>query len=435
MTTLPRFLVGTSAYNVHVQQMVLALLERDALDTYVTGGVDCFQTGLRGVVRQALRAGAPSLDRELGRRAIGIPCEMVETRWRWEVPRIVANRIGARRVEDWWWERGERALDAACARRISRPDVGGFIGVEHGALASLRAAQHLGKPSIVAFLSPHHRARQQWVDPEYTRDPALRTSTDEALDRLAVSRDARRDVEAHTAQWVLTGSSFTARTLVDAGVAADKILVVVPGGPEPMPAAALPTAPSPIVRIVFVGTAAVHKGAHLLLQAWRHVARPGVELHFYGQVKLPSGVVRTAVSAPGGDALFMHGSVPAAALGDVYRGASLLVFPTLCDGFGMVVSEAFAHGLPVLTTTNAGAADLVSPGENGLVVPPGNLDALIAALRWSVDHPEMLFRMRCHALEAASRRTWSTFRDDFARTLAGAIASVEPSESTRQALA
>jgi len=42
----------------------------------------------------------------------------------------------------------------------------------------------------------------------------------------------------------------------------------------------------------------------------------------------------------------------------------------------MVITEAFAHGVPVLTTNTTGAADLVVEGKNGLVVPPANADAL-----------------------------------------------------------
>ena len=62
----------------------------------------------------------------------------------------------------------------------------------------------------------------------------------------------------------------------------------------------------------------------------------------------------------------------------MFRRAAMLVLPTLCDGFGYVVSEAMANGLPVITTYNAGAAERVDEGRNGFVVPPA--DALALAL-------------------------------------------------------
>jgi glycosyltransferase involved in cell wall biosynthesis len=82
----------------------------------------------------------------------------------------------------------------------------------------------------------------------------------------------------------------------------------------------------------------------------------------------------------------------------------------LCDGFGMVVTEAFAHGLPVITTTRAGASDLVRHGENGLIVPAGNARALAEALEWCLTHRIELRAMRRVALETAARWQWRDFR-------------------------
>ncbi len=63
----------------------------------------------------------------------------------------------------------------------------------------------------------------------------------------------------------------------------------------------------------------------------------------------------------------------------VYHRAELLVFPSLHDGFGFVVAEAMACGLPVIVTSNTGAADWVTP-ECGWIVPPGDAESLAAAL-------------------------------------------------------
>jgi glycosyltransferase involved in cell wall biosynthesis len=125
--------------------------------------------------------------------------------------------------------------------------------------------------------------------------------------------------------------------------------------------------------------------------------------------------------APGGDRIYFHGSVPSAELRAAYQRASVLVFPTLCDGFGMVVSEAMACGLPVITTHNAGAKDWIRPGESGFVIPPGDADALAAALQWCADHPGDLLAMRRAALETASRYTWKDFRRSFREQLNGAL--------------
>ena len=92
------------------------------------------------------------------------------------------------------------------------------------------------------------------------------------------------------------------------------------------------------------------------------------------------------------------------------------MFPTLSDGFGLVVAEAMAHGLPVITTDQAGAADLVTP-DNGLIVPAADPRALADALQWCLDNRDRLQAMRFHALETARRRQWPDFRRDLIAAL------------------
>jgi glycosyltransferase involved in cell wall biosynthesis len=264
------------------------------------------------------------------------------------------------------------------------------------------------------------------VDTEFERQPGLGAPGRAHLDDLSDERDARRDDEAILADWVVSGSSFTTRSLVEAGIAPAKILTIPLGGPEPVPASALPTTAPRTLRFVYVGPVSVRKGAHYLLRAWRQIASTGVELHFYGKPLLPDALLAEAKSGPGGDLIFFHGSVPAHTLNRVYLEASVLVLPTLCDGFGQVVSDALAHGLPVITTENAGAADCLDPGTSGFVIPPANETALAARLAWCASHPQDLWEMRPHALARASAWTWAHFRRTFATEVLGAIDTVEP---------
>ena len=137
-----------------------------------------------------------------------------------------------------------------------------------------------------------------------------------------------------------------------------------------------------------------------------------VELHFCGVVTLPECLIKDS-----GPNVFFHGQVSAARIAEEYRSASVLLFPTLCDGFGMVVAEAFAHGLPVIATPNAGAADLVLPDKNGWLVPPADADALAERMEWCIGHKDALDAMRAHAQETARNWTWGHFRQSFATQL------------------
>ena len=423
--TRRRLLVGTCAHNSHVQNMVRALYETGSLYAYFSGGVDVWHGPALKRVREWVGYGIPLVGRELSRRAVcGIPDDLVRARWRWELPRSIAGRFSAAlRVEDWLWEQGERDLDRLCASMIRDPEVGGFLGVEHGALAAVQTAQSFGKPTVVAFLSPHHRTRERWVDAEFDRQPELGRPGRARLDDLSYARDARRDDEAMLADWVVSGSSFTTRSLVDAGIDREKILTIPLGGPEPVSASVLPAAPPRTMRFIYAGSVSAHKGAHYLLKAWRRMAAKGVELHFYGRPLLPDALLAEAQAGPGGDRVFFHGSVPATTLHRAYLEGSVLVLPTLCDGFGQVVTDALAHGLPVVTTVNAGAADCIEHGANGFVLPPADETALAECLSWCASHPQDVWQMRASALARASAWTWTDFRRTFSSELHRALAA------------
>jgi glycosyltransferase involved in cell wall biosynthesis len=96
------------------------------------------------------------------------------------------------------------------------------------------------------------------------------------------------------------------------------------------------------------------------------------------------------------------------------REASVLVLPSICDGFGMVVNEAMAQGLPVICSSNAGASQLVVEGVNGFVVPPADPGSLAERLAWCLDHPAELRSMGVRAAESARNWTWGAFRARFA---------------------
>jgi glycosyltransferase involved in cell wall biosynthesis len=76
----------------------------------------------------------------------------------------------------------------------------------------------------------------------------------------------------------------------------------------------------------------------------------------------------------------------------------------------MVVSEALSRGLPVITTANAGAADLIDEGRNGFLVPPRNAEALSERLAWCLENPWEIETMRKAALDKALQWSWTDFR-------------------------
>ncbi|HLX62131.1 MAG TPA: glycosyltransferase family 4 protein [Planctomycetota bacterium] len=90
-----------------------------------------------------------------------------------------------------------------------------------------------------------------------------------------------------------------------------------------------------------------------------------------------------------------------------YAMADAFLFPTVYDPFGMVVSEAMATGLPVITSSNAGAAELIDHGLNGFVVEPAwNVTALTSSLAQLRDDPALRERMGQEARAKIEHFTW-----------------------------
>jgi glycosyltransferase involved in cell wall biosynthesis len=83
----------------------------------------------------------------------------------------------------------------------------------------------------------------------------------------------------------------------------------------------------------------------------------------------------------------------------------------------MVVSEAMSQGLPVITTDWAGVAQFIRPGENGLIVPVRDSEALGNALIWCAEHRTELRDMGMRARETAAQWQWADYRHAVAKAV------------------
>ncbi|RYE19872.1 MAG: glycosyltransferase, partial [Sphingobacteriaceae bacterium] len=104
--------------------------------------------------------------------------------------------------------------------------------------------------------------------------------------------------------------------------------------------------------------------------------------------------------------------------------ADLLVLPTLCDGFGMVITEAMAQGLPVITTYNSGGPNLITPGKNGFLLEAGNTEQLAAQLKYGVFNKIEVENMRKNALEKAKSYPWPNYRKQLITEITSRVASI-----------
>ena len=389
------------------QNAALALAEAGALEAFVTTFAHRRDGPLATLLQWLPLDPARRLAQELARRSIDlVPPHLVRRHPLWEVLRTAAAKAGTGPVlADRLWDRMSLGFDALVARRYV-PRAQAVQAFEYTALASFERAKaegvarilHLPSLDSLQFETIQRREKRQW--------PELIGKHDAYFDRKFARRYERRCREIALADVIVANSSLTARSHIAAGADPAKVLVVPYGAPPPVREIDGKRSDGPLTAM-WAGTFSLRKGAHYLIEAWRLLgARDKARLEVYGEPQVPPRVAAMAA-----ESIALHGSVARPVLFEAYRAADVLVFPTLSDGFGLVVTEAMAHGLPVITTDQAGAADLVTP-DNGLIVQAADPRSLADALQWCLDNRERLHAMRFHALETVRRRQWSDYRCD-----------------------
>jgi 2-deoxystreptamine N-acetyl-D-glucosaminyltransferase/2-deoxystreptamine glucosyltransferase len=107
-----------------------------------------------------------------------------------------------------------------------------------------------------------------------------------------------------------------------------------------------------------------------------------------------------------------RGMLPRAELEPLLAGAAVVAVPSLREGFGLVAAEGMAHGKPVVATAVGGLLDLVVDGDTGLLVPPGDVPALRAALERLLADRELRRRLGAAGrARAAERLSWDAVTD------------------------
>jgi glycosyltransferase involved in cell wall biosynthesis len=158
------------------------------------------------------------------------------------------------------------------------------------------------------------------------------------------------------------------------------------------------------MRFIFAGQISLRKGIPGLLQAWEKAALPSAELQLVGswylsenkRASLPRGVTHVSALSP-------------EALRDHYCRADVFVFPSFFEGFGLVLLEAMACGLPAIASTATAGADVLTE-DSGRVLPVGDLDALVNALRWFDQNRDRLPAMGRASRKRAEQCTWERYR-------------------------
>jgi glycosyltransferase involved in cell wall biosynthesis len=185
----------------------------------------------------------------------------------------------------------------------------------------------------------------------------------------------------------------------------------LPGTVTPEEIRARSTAPGPF-QLLFVGNLIPRKELHTLLIALAHLPRDDWRLTVAGSLDLDAAYVK-AIRRQIRDAglasrVSLLGALPAPELAARCAAAHLLAVPSSYEGFGIIYLEGMQFGLPALASTAGAAKEIITHGQNGFLVDPGDAAALTRYIRRLMEDRELLTRLSLTAhSSAAAHPTWN----------------------------
>jgi starch synthase len=408
----PRVLISHPTGNQNVRNALASLAEREMLAEFWT----TIAWDPQSRWNRLLPAGMRML---LERRAYAeVPRELIKC-----VPWMEMVRLGVKpRFLNRLLTSGERPFsiigvyrqfDGKVAGRVKSLHPDAVYAYEGGALKTFREARRLGIKTIYELPSSHWYWEHRLLSEEAERNPAFAGLLPKLQD--SPGHMQWKDEELSLADFVFVASRHVRETL--SGVVPDeKIRMVSYGAPPIRPRRPVPREANRPLRVLFVGALIQRKGISYLLDA---VDRLGaeVELTIVGRRFQSNQPVDEALSRARWFETLSHGQVM-----DLMMESDVLLLPSLCEAFGLVVTEAMACGLPVIATPNVGAADLVGDGREGFIVPICSSEAIAERLHTLHCDRKLLAAMSRNAQATAAEQSWESYRRNFAENVGGVVA-------------
>jgi glycosyltransferase involved in cell wall biosynthesis len=201
-------------------------------------------------------------------------------------------------------------------------------------------------------------------------------------------------------------SKFTAETLKLAPFELPVPKVVPYGSGSPSRNIAPKFSGNRKLELLYVGAITQRKGLSYLFDAVKPL-RNFCNLTLIGMDHSESQVLSQSANQQS-----WYRSLPHEAVLAKMKTCDILVFPSLFEGFGLVITEALSQGLPVVTTSNTAGPDLIFQGKNGWIVDPHSHRQIQEVLENILMGQANLDDMKEHAYLGSQSRSWATYQSE-----------------------
>jgi len=318
-----------------------------------------------------------------------IPARFIQS-LRWHPVRLISF-VG----RPYYYAAKKKYLDWIASRHLETGRYDFFHSWSGDCLETLRVAKRKKIPSLIEIPTWHRGSQRR-------EDKGQRSEVGKGWKSRLLLEPNRFLEEYDLATLVVVLSEKAAESFRAANFPDEKMFYL-PRGVDVdrfRPAATRP----PVFRAIFSGALIERKGIHLLLEAWHRLDLRDAELWLLGSVH---DEARPHLEKFARENISVLGFKPD--LENYLNQGSVYVFPSRLEGSAKTIYEAAASGLPMITTREAG--DVVRDGVEGVVIQPGNVDAIAAAIEHLYHHPEIVASMGAAARQRVVENfTWDHYR-------------------------
>lgn len=273
---------------------------------------------------------------------------------------------------------------------------------EDGAFHSFKTAKELGITCLYDLPIGYWRTARLLLEEERNLRPDWASTLTGFKD--SKNKLERKDSELALADQIIVASSFTKQTLDNYPGQLAPITVIPYGFPPVITGRVYESLENRPLKLLFVGGLSQRKGIANLLEAVDQLG-DAVTLTIVGHKAVEDCV-------PLNEALKRHKYIPSLPHEEILKimgEQDVFVFPSLFEGFGLVITEAMSQGTPVITTNRTAGPDLIEDGKNGWLVEAGSTKALKQCIEMLVANPHLVQEAGLAAMKTASLRPWDSY--------------------------